>query len=128
MPKRSVIGKEGKAKVIEIFAVVSNTDMEEGRGSAIDLTYHPNKEQAQTAAIGEGTHGADAGVEPRRAVRFADGTLLLLAGANALPADGAPKIHFSKPTPQQIAKARVALAQASGSQNLSSVERAALGT
>ncbi len=128
MPKRSIIGKEGKAKVIEIFAVVSNTDTTEGRGSAIDLTYHPNKEQAQTAAIGEGVYGADASVEPRRAVRFADGTLLLLAGARALPADGAPKIHFSQPTPQQIAKARVALAQASGAKNLSARERAALGS
>lgn len=128
MPKRSVLGKEGRAKVVEIFAVVSNTDRQEGRGSSVDLTYHPTKEQAQTAAIGKGVFGADATVEPRRAVRFADGTLLLLVGANSIPASGAPQIQFSQPTAQQIAKARVALAQAGGAKNLSAAERAAIGT
>jgi hypothetical protein len=110
--KRKYIGGKGEVEVIEIFAAVSNTELNDGSGDKIDLTYHPTKQEARTAAIGVGVMGCNGDVEPRLAVRFKDGTILLLAQReeipwnHRIPAENAPLVKFSKPRPDQVHRSR----------------------
>ena len=123
-----LIGKTGEATVIEIFAAMSNTDLNEGKGNTIDLTYHPNVRQATVAAIGIGVFGSNGNVEPRKAVRFSDGRMFLLAEEmGAIPAEGVPEIKFSRPTQKQIAIALVETAKKRDFKDLTLAERVSVG-
>ena len=72
----------GKACVIEVFAVVGNTDPEKGTGSKIDLTHHRTIEEAQIAVTG--LLADNKSVESRAAVKFDNGVVLLLAKSGIL--------------------------------------------
>lgn len=109
MKRESPFGIRGYAELIQIFAVVSNSDINSGNGRKIDVTYHEKREEAKTAAIGVGPGGSDGGVEPRLAIRFEEGDkVFLMAYAEkgmwdfSIPASGAPFVEFSTPTSTQV--------------------------
>lgn len=73
MKKSDLIGKKGSAEVIEIFAVAESFEAVD----AGDCSYHATKREAIRASRDVGWGHSK--VEPRLAVRFEDGTMLLLA-------------------------------------------------
>lgn len=107
-------GLTGQARTVEIFAVVTNTDLDEGRGQLFDHSYYYKREDAVVGAAGEGVFSTDARVEPRLALYFGtrdNGYYFVL---------GKP-IKFS-----DVADKRKALKQKAESK-LSTGEKAALG-
>lgn len=76
--KRPVVGKKGAAELIRVFAAVTNTDTQEGRGDKVDHSYYATERGAQLGGIGIGVMDSDGTVESRIAVRFEDGQLFLL--------------------------------------------------
>lgn len=54
--------------VTTLWAVVSNTDLTEGRGAAIDVSYHATQAAAEIGSKGQGVFGSDARVEKRLAI------------------------------------------------------------
>lgn len=71
-------GQEIKGIVVTIYAVVANTDTEEGRSDDYDKTYHLTQDDAIIASSGCGTFGADAKTEPRWALQIGENEYLLL--------------------------------------------------
>ena len=107
----------GKARVIEIFAVVGNTDPEKGTGSKFDISHHQTKEEAQIALID--LLGAHKSVESRAAVKFDSGVVLLLAKNGVL--GKSPFVVFSDVSGATNALRKKAL------EKLSPIERHVLG-
>lgn len=74
----SPLGKSGEVEVITIFTARTNTELNEGRGQQYDRTFHETERGAKLGTVGIGVMGGDGEVGDRLAVRFSDGTLLLL--------------------------------------------------
>lgn len=125
MAQKDLIGKKGQAEVIEIFAAVTNTDLDEGRGRRIDHSYHPNQARAKVATIGIGVQGNDGYVESRLAVKFGDETILLLSNAAGGIANTSA-VRFSMPSKKQITVARIKHAE-ENSEPLTAEEKKAFG-
>ncbi|MBI2669777.1 MAG: hypothetical protein HYX20_01345 [Candidatus Yanofskybacteria bacterium] len=66
---------KGRAEVITIFGACKCVG--ESGGEIVD-SFHTTKESAKLRAKGEGYYGVDAGVEEKFAIKFNDGTYILL--------------------------------------------------
>ena len=73
-----LLGKSGEAEIVSLFTARTNTDTEEGRGQQYDKTFHETERGAKLGTVRIGVMGTDGTVGERLAVRFSDGTLLLL--------------------------------------------------
>ena len=62
------VGDVISSAVYEIWAVVGNTDTQEGRGTPLDLTYCSSQNEAVVLSKGRGVMGGDALVERRLAL------------------------------------------------------------
>lgn len=96
------------ARVVEIWAAVTNTERQEGRGRSIDHSYYATAEEATIGAVGIGVMGGVGGVEKRYAVEFGDGTIFLLAVEGyPLPAEGAPVVNLIDIDVDKVTKERL---------------------
>lgn len=73
-------GQEIACTVVELWAAVSNTDTNEGRGKSIDVSYHLNQDDAALGAVGIGVQGTDGSVTKRLALRINNESYLLITG------------------------------------------------
>lgn len=120
--------RSGKADIVQIWAAVTNTDLNAGEGIEQDYSYHLTKEEALIGAEKIGPMGSNGSVEKARAVRFDDGQYFLLARyANQLPTSDAPHIFIAKIDAEGITKARQASARQKALDKLTTLERQALG-
>ena len=72
------IGDKISGEVAVIFAAVTNTELNEGRGVPYDKSYHLNHANATIGASGIGVMGCDGTVEPRIALQISDGKFIIL--------------------------------------------------
>ena len=79
MAKSKLVGQVINGTVVEIFATVSNTELNEGRGRDKDIGYYFTEEGAQRGGKGRGVMGSGCKVEKRLAIRLEDGNHLILA-------------------------------------------------
>ncbi len=84
MAKQVLIGLRGHAIVIQIYAAVTNSDTQGGMGHNVDHSYYETARGALLGSIGIGVMGNDGTVEPRPAVKFDDGTILLLTSTSII--------------------------------------------
>ncbi len=90
------IGKYGNARVVKIYAAVSNTDLNSWNfGSPIDYAYYLTRADAELGTNRIGPMGSNGRVQDRYAIKFDDGTYYLLAeNGSAIPAKGTPEIKL----------------------------------
>jgi len=74
----SPLGKTGEVEIIKVFTAKTWADTNEGRGPQYDRTFHETEKGAKFGTIGIGIMGGDGTLGERFAVRFEDGTLMLL--------------------------------------------------
>ena len=92
-----LVGKSGKAEIIEIYAAVGNKDL---NGSIyddrVDRAYFLMEAEAIIGARGIGVLGSNGEVEKRYAIKLEDGSVYLLASSDAAtPTKDAPLIKIS---------------------------------
>lgn len=109
---REFVGMTGTFEIIELFAAVTNSDTAEGRGHAVDKSYHLSRDGALIGAARIGVMGNDGAVEERTAIRLNDEMLILLTGEPIAIAD------------ETAMRERV---RKEGMEKLSAAQRAALG-
>lgn len=118
----------GSARVVEIWAAVTNTERQEGRGQAIDHSYYATEEEATVGAVGIGVMGGEGKAEKRYAVEFEDGTLFLLSVEGfALPAKGAPVVNIIDIDVDAVTKERLDGARKRALGKLSASDKLVLG-
>ncbi len=69
---KNIVGREITVKVVEIFAAVTNSELNEGRGHDVDHSYHTTQLGALAAAEGIGVMGNDGEVETRLVLTYID--------------------------------------------------------
>lgn len=120
--------KSGVACVVEIWAAVTNTERQEGRGRQIDHSYYATEEEAAIGAVGIGVMGGVGETEKRYAVEFADGALFLLAVDDfALPAKGAPVVNLIDIDIDTVTKERLGGARKRALDKLNAGDKLVLG-
>lgn len=87
MSKSGIAGLAGPATILEVWAAIAPHDTEEGKGDWYDKTYHATEAGARLGASGIGVMGTEGKVEPRLAVKFNGGQLLLVDGPITLADD-----------------------------------------
>ena len=90
------IGKYGNARIIEIYAAVGTTNLNDPNfGASIDFSYYLKSADAYLGAMGIGPMRSSGRVEKRLAIKFDDGSIFLLATyGSAIPAKGTPIIKL----------------------------------
>ena len=87
----NLVGLTGRAQVIEVWAVISNTDLNDSNyGEDIDISYHVTEEAAKLAAKRKGCMGTDGEIAPRLAILMIESKKLLLLS------------HFVRPTAKTL--------------------------
>ena len=71
-------GQEIKGVVKIIWAAVTNTDLNEGRGSSVDYSYHLTETDAKVGASHIGVMGSDGDVQERVVLQISDTEYILL--------------------------------------------------
>jgi hypothetical protein len=72
------IGDRISGKVVTIFAAVTNTELNDGRGDQYDKSYHLTRGDAVIGASGIGVMGSDGDVEPRTALQISEEEYIIL--------------------------------------------------
>lgn len=65
-------------EIITLYAIVSNSDITEGKGRRVVVGYARTGEEGAALAAGKGVMGSDAAVEGVQAVQLPDGEVRLL--------------------------------------------------
>ncbi len=125
---KAIFEKSGPAHIVEIWAAVTNTERQEGRGQSIDHSYYLTEEQATIGSVGIGVMGGEGKAEKRYAVEFGDGTIFLLAVEGfALPAEGAPVVNLIDIDVDKVTKERLDGARKRALSKLNASDRLVLG-
>lgn len=126
--KKEFMSMKREAEIVEIWAAVTNTDLNSGEGFAKDHSYYLTKEEAQIGAKKIGPMGSDGEVEEVFAVRFDDGQYLLLARNRfVLPPDNIACIELTAIDVAGIKKLRQEELRSKALAKLTTDERHALG-
>ena len=112
IPLKDLLLESFSAKLIEVFAVVSNEDQEEGRGRVIDRAYYAEEGAAKIGAMTAWRYGS---VRSRYAMKFTHNlgaggmqTVHLLLAGPGIPTDDAPMIEVLPFPTEKLEKLRQA--------------------